>query len=245
MSVDSIWRRPTATAVPGGGVPDLVIAGVSVSPGTPTANADFSINVTVNNQGNGAANNVLVRLVLNAPGGMSISLPNSEAGIPTIPPGASVTVNYIGVRASTTGNVTANVTVDPNNSIPETNDGNNGQGFAFDVAAPAPDLVITEIDVDEDEGSTQVGLRIVARNQGTDDTGDFQIAVDFNPPNVVQQILFCEDLDPGEQCEQFLDVDLGAFGDYSATANADWNNTQAESREDNNVRTVEFELDDD
>lgn len=248
VPVVSAPGQPAPTQPPtsgGGGQPgvvDLFISGVTITPTSPFEDHDFSVNVTVGNQGANPANNVLVRVSLDADG-FNINNPTSELSIPTIPGNSAVTVNVIGLRADDDGEVDVEIIVDPNNAIGESNDSNNSNQFSFDVLPSRPDLVVSALDVDTDNGSSVVEIRVQVCNRGVEESEDFQVTLDFDPANAVQQVLYFDDLNPDECDEQFVDVDLGADDDYTVTATVDSTNTTQEAREDNNTRRANFDID--
>lgn len=232
---------PVPTATSGPTTADLTIGGMTVTPDRPLENTDFSVNVNVTNSGAGPASNVLVRIVFDSPG-IVISLPSSEATIPSLPAGASITVNFVGIRANTGGDVRVTAIADPNNSVPETNEDNNSQQVRFTIVRDLADLVISALEVTTQPQSTVARVRVVVQNQGARRAGDFQVALTFSPGSVGAQTLNLAALDPGQTREQTIDVDLTAFGDYTVTATADPGNAIGESREDNNTATRSFTL---
>ena len=230
---------PGATPIPPGALPDVSVGGISVTPAGPDEDEDFAINVTVNNTGSAPANNVLVRLTFNAPG-ISISLPTSELNIGQIPPFSAVTVNFLGIRANNEGNVQANVTLDPNNAVPETNDGNNTGQLTFTVGSNLADLVVSELTVTTTPGSTIASVQFRIRNQGAADAEDFEVRLRFS--NGIDRTFDFDDIDSGDTEGRSAQVDMGAFGNYSVTARADSGNDVNESNEGNNERSRSFTL---
>ncbi len=228
------------TPVPGA-LPDVSVNGISVTPAGPDEDEDFAINVTVNNTGSVPANNVLVRLTFNAPG-ISISLPTSELNIGQIPAFSAVTVNFLGIRADNDGNVQANVTLDPNNAVPETNDGNNSGQLTFTVGSDLPDLVISDLDVDTEEGSTNVTVDFEVTNQGASEAEDFEVEVRFN--NGDRRTFDFDSILSGDTESRSFSIDLDSFGDYEVTAEADSDGDVEESNEGNNESDEDFTLED-
>lgn len=235
---------PTNTPAPSGGdsggTPDLSVNAISLSPGTPVQDNNFSVNVTISNTGNGTANNVKVRLVINADD-MDISVPNSETTISSIGAGTSASYTFNDLKSEDQGDFEIRVRVDPDNSISESNEGNNERDIDVTVSDSRADLVISRLDVDTDDGDTDVIITVGARNDGTEESNDFTVRLRFDPAVIEDQFIDYDDLNPGETTEKDITVDLGTFDDYEVTAEVDYNDQTDEINEDNNERSVDFE----
>lgn len=239
---------PTNTPAPSGGdsggTPDLSVNAVSLSPGTPVEDNNFSVNVTISNTGNGTANNVKVRLIIEA-SGMDVSAPNSETTISSIAAGASASYTFSDLQSEDTGDFDIRVRVDPDNAISESNEGNNDRTIDVTVSESRADLVVNGLDVDTDDGSTEVEVNVTARNDGTEESNNFNVRLRFDPAVIEDQFIAFDDLNPGESTTKSITVDLGSFDDYEVTATVDYDDGTEEIDEDNNSRTIDFDVQDD
>lgn len=231
---------PTATPPPVPGTPDLRVSGVTVTPDIPIEDQNFRVNATITNDGDGTASNVLVRLIPSSDDDINLSLPTPELTIATLDPGTSASISFENLNAADAGEVEFRVRVDPNNTIAESNEGNNDNTRDVDISESRADLVIDELDVDTEDGSTEVEITITALNTGSEESENFVVTLSFDPANVGQQTIDYDDLNPDERTTKTITVDLGAFDNYSVTARIDPDNTTDEVNEDNNSEARTF-----
>jgi subtilase family serine protease len=114
-------------------VVDLAAGTVTVTPANPTTSMLVTLNATVSNAGNTAASNVawLFKVDAAVVGSGTIASLTANGSAP-------VSVTNLGPYAA--GNHTAQLIVDPQNTIAETNKENNGRRFEFTVGLPQIDI---------------------------------------------------------------------------------------------------------
>lgn len=150
FSNNSLTKTITLTQIPG---PDLIVQSIAWTPSNPAAGTAVSFKATVKNQGNTAATGpIAVSLAVN--GGAALS--GSLSGL--LDTGASAIVNINGAWTAANGRATLVATVDPQNTITESFEGNNTLAQSFVVGRGA---VVPWIEYQAEDGMLGGGATVV------------------------------------------------------------------------------------
>jgi hypothetical protein len=237
----------TNTPAPVEGDVELRVSGISTSPSTVIEDQNFSVNITIQNDGSGTASNVKARLIIeDADDGVDVSVPSSETTISSIAPGSSTPYTFEGLNADDNGSFDIRIRVDPDNTISETNEGNNDRELTVEVSQSRADLVITRLDADQDSGTTSVDIIVTAHNQGTEESNNFTVSItveDEGGDTVATTSIDYDDLNPDESAEKSAEITVPDFdNDYKVIAVIDSGDTTEEINEDNNTEEEEFDV---
>jgi hypothetical protein len=148
--------------------PDLVVTSTTWSPATPNETSAIALTATVRNQGTVAAAATRVDFRL---GGTVVA----GADVPALAAGASATVTgNAGTRAQ--GSYAVSATVDPANTVAETDNGNNTFTATSPLVvgqAPGPDLQVTAITMTpaNPAAGAAVGFTVAVQNRGISGAG--------------------------------------------------------------------------
>jgi hypothetical protein len=180
----------------GGSGPNLVITAVTLSTNTPALDGFVVVDVTIQNQGDAAADNF--ELVLIPHYGWGPPNPAGYELLPSIAPGASHTVNFSpGVLYSDVGTFTLRVLVTDDWYALGDPDSTGSAGDIWDetitVAAPptasGPNLVITDVTLSTNTPALDgfVVVDVTIQNQGGAAANDFELVLiphyGWGPPN--------------------------------------------------------------
>lgn len=154
----SFLNAPTPTPTPTTSGQDLVITGISTSPVSPAAGSNYTLSVTVKNQGTAPTGDVMIRVpyYYNLPSSPTYTTPvnYSYSTNVNLAAGQERTLSFNAASISTSGNHTIWAMVDQSKTVPETNEDNNSFG-PYDVvvgqtsstptptATPTPTSAIT------------------------------------------------------------------------------------------------------
>jgi hypothetical protein len=148
--------------------PDLVVSSTTWSPASPNETSAITLTATVRNQGTVAAAATKADFKL---GGAVVA----SADVPALAAGASATVTgNAGARAQ--GSYAVSTTVDPANTVAETNNDNNTFTAASQLVvgqAPGPDLQVTAINMTpaNPAAGAAVSFTVAVQNRGIDGAG--------------------------------------------------------------------------
>jgi len=116
-----VWGTTSVTPAS----PDLVISSVTATPGSPSTSDDVTLSAVVRNQGDGSSSATTVAFTV---AGQAVG----TASVGVLAAGAQTTVTTsIGARAAGTYSISA--TVDPANTVVESNESNNSASGSFTV----------------------------------------------------------------------------------------------------------------
>jgi hypothetical protein len=156
---NSFTKQIILTQLPG---PDLLVQSITWSPSNPAAGNAVSFKVAVQNQGLDAtaANAVTVSLSINSSSTFTGSLSGALAS------GGSATITITGTWTAANGSATFIATVDPQNAIAESFEGNNTLTQKFFVGRGA---VVPWIEYQAEDGILAGGAKVVgpSRTYGT------------------------------------------------------------------------------
>ncbi|MFF1508540.1 CARDB domain-containing protein [Streptomyces sp. NPDC058326] len=149
------------TAAPG---PDLTVTDLTWSPSTPSETDAVTVNATVRNAGTAAAAATTVQ----------VSVEGAVAGsaqVGALPAGASATVP-VAVGKRPMGSYTVSAVVDPTDTVPEQDNGNNSRTAATKLVvgqSPGPDLRVTGITSNPSSPAvgSAVTFTVAVQNRGT------------------------------------------------------------------------------
>lgn len=146
--------------------PDLTITNVTSNPASTALGKNITIKTTVKNTGDEKATNVLLQVT--CADGSSVS-----KAISSISAGSSSTVSLTCTPPSETGTFQITATADPEDTIAEKSEDNNGrQVSVLYTAQPKPDLSISSSDITyqikEASGGPSISLKIYVNNIGTE-----------------------------------------------------------------------------
>ncbi|NJN81425.1 MAG: hypothetical protein HC802_03505 [Caldilineaceae bacterium] len=167
-------RNLTVTSSP---APNLVVqeGNIGFNPVNPVEGDTVSIQVTVQNNGDAPATEVAVQFVDVTGGGSRPIGANQTIALIDVGSSGSAQVSYDTTGRS--GDRKIQVVVDPNNLIPESNEGDNVAKQSLDVASqPAPNLVINANNISfappTANPGDQVTINAIVINAGTRDATD-------------------------------------------------------------------------
>lgn len=211
--------------------PDLVVTDLTWSPATPSEADEVSVKATVRNAGNAAAPATA----------LSVSVEGTVAGsasVGALAAGQSTTVD-VGVGKRPMGSYTVSAAVDPNDTVTESDNGNNSRTAATKLTvsqSPGPDLQITGITTNPSSPAVgaDVSFTVAVRNRGTTTV----------PAGTVTQLTIANSTLKGTAgaIAPGVTADVAISGTWKATsggatltATADATGTVAETNENNNV----------
>lgn len=219
---------------------DLTVDSITVSPSPAAVGQTVTITATVRNTGTTHADNFHVDVYKSLASPPTVGQVGDAPTciVDTLPPGGTYTCPPWQVTYDTAANTVAWTQVDTENSVNETNEGNNTAHDGF--AVMLPDLRVTGLTVPSTPvavGQT-VTLSATVRNASlVDVTGNFQVDIsstDSNNTTVSDIPCTVSGLDANATIACSGDVTYSRAGTYSVLAQADTQNTVNESHEDNN-----------
>lgn len=219
---------------------DLVITALSVTPPIPTQGEPATVNITVKNQGNTAADEFLVDWNPDTTGLISPSPSTLSKQVEGLGPGQSTVVSFV-FSYQQFGNFRTLARVDAFNNIRETNEANNLDILNLSVA-PAPiDLVITSFVINPASPvrAVEASATIVVRNAGPFPANNFAVQWKLRDGDNFGPTAFVNGLNPGESRTLTLDGTYFQVGTFTSVAIVDVFNTVIEpgGRENNNTAT--------
>jgi hypothetical protein len=148
---NTFTKQITLSQLPGA---DLLVQSISWTPTNPSAGSPVSFKVTVQNQGLNAtaANIVAVRLVVNSAQTLTGTLANALAA------GESATISLGGSWTAANGKVVFVATVDPQNVVAESFEGNNDKTQSFYIGRGAQ---VPWIEYQAEDGILAGGAKVV------------------------------------------------------------------------------------
>ncbi|MEM8963154.1 MAG: CARDB domain-containing protein, partial [Acidobacteriota bacterium] len=165
-------------------LPDLVVAAggvVVTAPSAPIhAGQPITLEVTVENVGSATAPASSVRLYDGAPGAGAVI---GDTALPELAPGASTTVELTWDSLGATGLHLLHVEIDPDDTLVELDEANNGGLVSVDLVTPtSPDLTITDFTISPSTvtAGSAVLLRAEVLNRGATLGGGFAVAFRVN-----------------------------------------------------------------
>ncbi|NJN19545.1 MAG: hypothetical protein HC822_26530 [Oscillochloris sp.] len=232
--------------------PDLVVTAITLDPPNPVQNATANATVEVRNIGNTAAGEFMVEW---QPAPLAAALVDQVNGL-AVNETKTVTFSFI---YRFPGTFVSTATVDSTNRERELDEDNNTRTRDVEVLTASIDLVISDIELIEDEGpiirladvadqfivqqGRQFTVRISVQNRGLSPAGKF--VLEWNPDadnlltnqrsTVSTQI---EGLGPGEVKTVSFDFAYPEEGNFRTIAKADAFNAVRETNEDNNLRLL-------
>ena len=229
---------------------DLAIApsDIFLSDDTPQEGEVVMITAFVHNVGGQNASDVIVRFV-DCPGGMPPCIPIADVVIPDLPAHTSDQGTAYW-NATPPGGHEIDVIVDPFDTIPETNEGNNfASRWVFVGGAPGVDLAIASSEVFFSDDTPEAGQTIVitalVRNLGTQDA--YNVSVRFAdcynmsyPPCSPVGFEYILNLTAGGVANVSAAWVATPPGNHTIVVDADWGDFIEETDETNNAgfRTV-------
>ncbi|MFC1660902.1 CARDB domain-containing protein, partial [Gemmatimonadota bacterium] len=211
----------------------LVVSSLTHAPASPTTDDPVTLAAVVRNDGNATAGASVLRLQLTGAG-------TTTHSVPTLGPGQTYQVQRsVGTLAN--GLYTVTATADVNNTVVESNEGNNLRNDGFTVAvAPRPDLVVSSLTHLPTNPTTDdaVTLTAVVRNDGNASAGASVLRLQLTGASTTTHSV--PTLGPGQTYQVQRSVGTLANGLYTVTATADINNTVVESSDGNNLRNDGF-----
>ena len=207
---------------------DLVVSSVAVNPTTPAVGQPATVTVNVANNGTCAAEAFGVQWTSNI-----LSPPQPAVAVGGLGPGASTSVN-IPFTFPRTGLFTSTATVDPTNTVPETNESNNTSLKLITVSSGI-DLTISSLTINPAKpiATKPATVSITVTNQGVNPAGSFNVT--WSAVNgVVAATVPVAGLAGGASTTLQVPYTYAAAGTFVGFANADSGNTVSETNELNN-----------
>ncbi len=201
---------PTPTPTPNGTEPDLVITAITTTPASPAANTNFTVTVSVKNQGSTPVVDKLMKIgyYYDLPQLPDYSTPYNDFNLPsaTLNPGETQQFSFPYVSFSSTGSHSIYAFIDQENVLLETNEANNAAGpHNITVLPPAPtptptsgptptptpagsqpDLTVTSITLNPSTvtAGNNFDVSVKIKNQGTASTAtSFKIGLYYDRPS--------------------------------------------------------------
>jgi len=210
---------------------DLVVSGLTWTPGAPDESSTINVSATVRNSGTvaSAATTVDVRLNGNVIG---------SANVGALAAGASTTVSVSAGRRGQ-GSYQVSAVVDPANTVPETDNSNNTYTSPTSLVvaqAPGPDLQVLSVTPNPSNpaAGTSVTFAVQVNNRGTS-------AAAASVTRVVAGSTTLNANTGSVAAGATVTVNVGTWtassGGATVTATADATNVVAETNENNNSRT--------
>lgn len=234
------------TLIVGGGYIDLAVTGADIThtPSGPAEGDIVTVNVTIKNEGEAEARNVLVRFYLGDPamGGTPIG---SDLTIPVLPGRGMVPGTLQWNSSGHAGSNDICIVLDPENALSESSELNNKACHSIRVAArTGPDLTVSSTDITISPLSPVTGdtLSIAAkvRNTGTEDAYNVPVEFSLGDPDVggtliIGSVTVAQIPKGGFGVAQISWNTTGFPGTYELYMNADPFNLLAELDEGNNL----------
>jgi subtilase family serine protease len=222
---------PTPTAKP-----DLIVANINFSPGSPHAGDEITFWVLVRNEGQAPAAASTLRFQV---GGESNP---PETAVPALGAGQEY-LHQRQVTLDVAQNYTVTATADALDEVDEFNETNNVRTRSFSVAQALgqPDLVVRLINFSPGapHAGDEITFWVFVKNEGNApaaaSTLQFRVGGESNPPQAAVPAL-----SPGQEYRYERKVTLNAAQSYTATATADALDQVTESDETNNVLARTF-----
>jgi minor extracellular serine protease Vpr len=215
-------------------------AGVDASiPPLPVQNRLSRTSITIQNLGNRAAGDFLVRWI---PG---ILVPALSSQVNGLEPGASTTVffDYTYAAARTT---TTTARVDSSFAVSEVDETNNVESMSLTIEPQESDLEVTALVINPAQPVRGIGAEVtmVVRNRGNTAASSF--IVDWRPtPLAAPLARQINGLDVGASTIVNFDYTYNFDGTFTSTATLDRTNQVDELNEDNNTRDLEVFVEED
>ncbi len=170
-------RQATVTVTsPPTGQPDLYVSEFSLTPSTPVKGASVHVRVAVYNQGSAPAGAFKVRWLAGASFVTPPPCTWTVGGLPASG-GQVLECDASGPYGSIYDNLTTRAQVDYENSVAESNEGNNNKDLVIDVTANQPDLYITGFTLTPNppHKGAAVHVEITIYNGGNTAAGAFKV----------------------------------------------------------------------
>ena len=211
---------------------DLVVSSIAVNPTVPAVGQPSSVTITVANNGACAAGSFGVQWRSDLFAAAQPIVPVSGLG-----PGATTSVN-IPFTFPRTGVFTSTATVDPTNSVPETNESNNTT-IKIIAVSTGIDLTVSSLTVTPAKPVATKGatVSITVKNQGVNPAGAFNVS--WTPGNGAAALTApVAGLAAGTSATLQIPYTYPASGTFVSTATADSGNTVSETNELNNTAVL-------
>lgn len=210
-------------------LPELVLAAPALQPAEPREGDAVTFNVTLRNDGEGAASNVRVHFLVD---GVLVH----RATILALLPGERVNLSNPSPWAATPGAHAFEAVADPEKRISEGDKENNVARLSFEVR-PLPDLRVASLSLDpaQPRAGEQATLTARVENAGNASAGAFRVllAVDGQPLRDAA----LPGLEPGEEASVSAAWNA-TEGAHTFLARADWQGEVEERDERNNDRSL-------
>jgi len=227
----ALFTGPTAQAATP--CADLVVDSVASTPATPVQLQPSTITVTVRNAGTCTATGfgVVFRPDLFSPAAAP------PAVVASLGAGASTTVN-IPVTFSHSGLFISLATVDPTNTVAETNEGNNTTTKTF-LVATGVDLAVSSVTTTpvKPVAGQSAAVSVTVANLGVNPAGPFRVdwSPNFGQPAIQRQVA---GLGAGATTTLSIPYTYAAGGTFASIATADAGGAVSETNEFNNTNTT-------
>ena len=233
------------------GQPDLVVAEITLNPGSPTANGNFSAEVTVKNQGTASGNGGRLEVWTDLPSAPACGADgNQNTSVGTLAAGESKTFPFSSLEAGAAGTKTFRAFVDSGCETTESSENNNQSSLSFTVSAMSqPDLVVTGIVLSPANPTANgtFSAEVTVTNQGTasGNGGRLEVWTDLPAPPACgtpgNQYVSVGDLGAGQSRTFTLSsLGAGAAGTKTFRAFVDSLCQTTETNEDNNQSSQSY-----
>ncbi len=217
--------------------PDLIVQDISISPSSPTATESATITATLKNQGDADASGS-IRLMYYVDGGyigddyLSFGLGEGDSN-----------TESISYTASSAGSHTVKVVVDTQNSVSESNEGNNERSETYTwKSPPMPDLIVQDISISPSSPTATETATITAtlKNQGdASASGSIRLRYYVDGGYIGDDYLSFG-LGSGQSDTESISYTVNTEGNHTVRVIIDSENIVIESNENNNDRSETY-----
>ncbi len=214
-------------------LPDLVVTALTCDKPVYEADETVTISATAKNNGPTTAAATTVRLTVPGIGAYSKNIAALNAG-------ASQTVQFTftAPTALTAQNITATAYADPNNTVQESNEGNNTRTAVVAVNALRPDIVVTDSTVTDWYAGMQVTVSATVRNRTAQLVPAVAIRLTIDSASYTESIPIAGN---GSNLAVFK-ITVPAAGSYTVRITADPDGVLRETDETNNVLVKDIQV---
>ena len=214
-------------------LPDLTVTSLAGDKTLYEAGETITITVTVKNSGYSTSSATTVRLTVQDIGTFSANVSALDAG-------ASRTVAFTCTAPTslTPQTVIMTATVDPNNQVEESNEGNNSRSGTISINALRPDIEIVDSTITDWYTGMDVTVSAVVRNNTAQPVPSVAIRLTIGGASYTESIPIAGN---GSNLAVFR-ITVPAVGNYIVRLVADPNGTLNETDEGNNVLTKDIQV---
>lgn len=210
-----------------GSLPDLTVSSITTDKAAYEAGDTVTVTVTASNIGDRTVSSAVVRLDISGVGTLSKTVSALAAGGGS----GTLTFTFTAPTSLTEQTVTLTATIDPDNVIKESNEGNNSKTATLGVKAVRPDLTVTDTTATDWYAGKEVTVSATVNNLTAQPVPSVQIRMTIG--NTILTETICV---PGSGSNlAVFRFTVPEAGDYTVSFKADPDNAIDETLENNNT----------